>query len=142
MGFRVPQQAWMQSSEPRNSPKPGPPEGWWETAFALVPNASEASGHKCGSKQMLTLVAYDIREPKRLAKIAKTCEDFGVRIQYSVFECRLEADAFDRFWNALNDILDPEADRVTAYKVCASCAKDIRDAGVQTHSQKVVAYVF
>ena len=119
-----------------------PPEGWWETAFALVPNASEASGHKCGSKQMLTLVAYDIREPKRLAKIAKTCEDFGVRIQYSVFECRLEADAFDRFWNALNDILDPEADRVTAYKVCASCAKDIRDAGVQTHSQKVVAYVF
>ncbi len=58
-----------------------PPEGWWEAAFALVPNASEASGHKCGSKQMLTLVAYDIREPKRLAKIAKTCEDFGVRIQ-------------------------------------------------------------
>lgn len=91
---------------------------------------------------MLTLVAYDITEPKRLAKIAKTCEDYGVRIQYSVFECRLEADAFDDFWNELNDILDPATDRITAYKVCAACASNIRDAGIQTHSQKVVAYVF
>jgi CRISPR-associated protein Cas2 len=91
---------------------------------------------------MLTLVAYDIREPKRLSKIAKICQDFGVRIQYSVFECRLEADSFDRFWSKLNDTLDPDQDRITAYKVCATCARDIRDAGVQTHSQKVVAYVF
>lgn len=91
---------------------------------------------------MLSLVAYDIREPKRLIKIAKTCEDFGVRIQYSVFECRLEADAFDRFWNKLNEIIDPQTDRITAYKVCTACARDIRDAGAQTHSQKVVAYVF
>ena len=141
---RIPSQAWLHFKDPRqlSIPKAGPPEGWWEAAFTLVPNASDASGHKCGSKQMLTIVAYDIREPRRLAKIAKTCQDFGVRIQYSVFECRLEADTFDRFWSALNDILDPVADRITAYKVCASCAKDIRDAGVQTHSQKVVAYVF
>lgn len=91
---------------------------------------------------MLTLVAYDITDPKRLHKVAILCEDFGMRIQYSVFECRLEADRFDVFWNRLTDLIDPETDRVTAYKICNACAKDVRDAGVQTHSEKAVAYVF
>jgi CRISPR-associated protein Cas2 len=35
------------------------------------------------------VVAYDISEPRRLAKVAKTCRDFGDRIQKSVFECLL-----------------------------------------------------
>ncbi len=91
---------------------------------------------------MLTLIAYDITDPKRLHKVAKLCEDFGMRIQYSVFECRLEADRFDQFWNRLTTTIDPSSDRVTAYKLCSACARDIRDAGVQTHSEKAVAYVF
>ena len=123
-------------------PHISPPEGWWEFAFSLTLTKSEATGHRCGSRQMLTLIAYDIANPKRLSRVAKHCEDYGLRIQYSVFECRLEADAFNRFWLGLNNLINPAEDRVTAYKVCASCAKDIHDAGVQTHSQKVVAYVF
>ncbi|EMN95623.1 CRISPR-associated endoribonuclease Cas2-like protein, partial [Leptospira interrogans serovar Medanensis str. UT053] len=31
------------------------------------------------------LVSYDIREPKRLRRVAKIMEGFGERIQYSVF---------------------------------------------------------
>ncbi|MBM3855222.1 MAG: CRISPR-associated endonuclease Cas2, partial [Verrucomicrobia bacterium] len=50
---------------------------------------------------MLTLIAYDVTDAKRLHKVAKVCEDWGVRVQYSVFECRLEADTFDRFWEEL-----------------------------------------
>jgi len=91
---------------------------------------------------MLTLVAYDITEPKRLHKVAKLCEDYGMRIQYSFFECRLEADRFDDFWNQLTGLINASSDRLTAYKICASCSKEIRDAGVQTHSDKFVAYVF
>lgn len=91
---------------------------------------------------MLTLIAYDITNPKRLHKVARLCEDYGMRIQYSVFECRLEADRFDSFWDSLVDLIDDKSDRVTAYKVCASCSKEVRDAGVQMHSEKAVAYVF
>jgi CRISPR-associated protein Cas2 len=128
---------------PHQSPFPlHPPDGWWECAFALHLSPSEAAGHRCGHKQMLTLIAYDISEQKRLHKVAKLCEDFGMRIQYSVFECRLEADRFDAFWTDLTTLIDPTSDRLTAYKICASCSKDIRDAGTQFHSEKVVAYVF
>ena len=117
-------------------------EGWWEAAFPNPPTNSELRGHPCGAKQMLTLVAYDITDHKRLTKVAKHCEDYGVRIQYSIFECRLEAGVFDRFWEELEELIDPETDRLVAYKICVACAKDIRSAGTQIHHEKVVAYVF
>lgn len=90
---------------------------------------------------MLTLIAYDISDPKRLHRVAQVCEDWGMRVQYSVFECRLEADAFERFWQALLEQIEPKQDRIVAYKVCARCAREIRDHGVMMHNEKVVAYV-
>jgi len=37
------------------------------------------------------LVSYDICHPKRLRRVARALEGFGVRLQYSVFECALDA---------------------------------------------------
>lgn len=123
-------------------PAIAPPDGWWEAAFGLRISPSEAAGHRCGHKQMLILVAYDISEARRLHKVAKLCEDYGMRIQYSFFECRLEMDRFDEFWNQLICLIDAASDRITAYKICSACSREIRDAGVQCHSEKVIAYVF
>ena len=111
----------------------------WFPAHRL--SASELIGHRCGAHQMLTLVAYDIADPKRLHHVAKVCEDWGLRIQYSVFECRLEADSFTRFWEELNTVIHPKLDRIVAYKICTKCAREIHSAGVQEHYEKVVAYV-
>ncbi|MEB3225315.1 MAG: CRISPR-associated endonuclease Cas2 [Synechococcus sp.] len=38
---------------------------------------------------MFYLVAYDIGDNKRRKKIADLMEGYGVRVQYSVFECHL-----------------------------------------------------
>ena len=43
--------------------------------------------------RMRYLVSYDISDPKRLRKVARSLEGFGVRLQYSVFECPLDDDA-------------------------------------------------
>lgn len=45
---------------------------------------------------MVVLVCYDVdtREAKgarRLRRIAEACKNYGVRVQYSLFECRIEA---------------------------------------------------
>ncbi len=37
----------------------------------------------------LTLVAYDIADPKRLKRVHKVVRDFGDPLQYSVFLCAL-----------------------------------------------------
>jgi hypothetical protein len=51
-------------------------------------------------------VAYDICHPKRLHKIARTCEDFGFRRQYSVFLCRLSSTDLVRLKSRLHDIIN------------------------------------
>ncbi|MGE0434417.1 MAG: CRISPR-associated endonuclease Cas2 [Planctomycetota bacterium] len=35
------------------------------------------------------LLTYDVRDDKRLRKVAKTLEGYGTRLQYSVFHCHL-----------------------------------------------------
>lgn len=90
---------------------------------------------------MLTLVAYDIADHKRLARVATVCEDFGVRVQYSLFECRLEDPEFQRFWLALIDEIDEAEDRLVAYRIDAKCAKQTLTAGTMVCSEKVVCYL-
>ena len=90
---------------------------------------------------MLTVVAYDITEPKRLARVAKVCEDYGVRVQYSIFECRLDEDEFTDFWLKLLEEIDDDEDRMVAYKIDARCAKETLTAGTMVCSEKAVCYL-
>jgi CRISPR-associated protein Cas2 len=90
---------------------------------------------------MLTLVAYDITNDKRLRRVAQLCEDHGVRVQYSVFECRLDEDEFTTFWLRLLDLIDESEDRLVAYKIDARCARDTLTAGTMVCSEKVVCYL-
>jgi len=116
---------------------------WWAEAFANPPTPSEERGHASGALEMLVIVAYDISDAKRLARVSKHCRDFGARLQYSIFECRLPADQFDRFWEELKTLIDPSEDRLMAYRICANCAQDIRLAGTQILPDvEPVAYVF
>jgi CRISPR-associated protein Cas2 len=126
-------------SDPSDPPNP-PTTYWLDDAFPLAPYQHPA--HPPGEKQMLTIIAYDITDPKRLARVAKICEDYGARVQYSVFECRLEADRFEDFWLELQCEIDPATDRLVAYKICAACARQIETAGTMTSNEKAVAYVF
>ena len=81
---------------------------------------------------MLRIVAYDIREPKRLKRVAKCCERYGVRIEKSVFESRLGNERFSAFWKDLCGIADLEEDSLVSVPVCAAC-----EAGIQTAGQLV-----
>ena len=38
---------------------------------------------------MIYFISYDIANPKRLCKVAKTLENYGLRVQYSFFECEM-----------------------------------------------------
>lgn len=110
---------------------------WWYQAFAQVPYEKGPPGET----EMLTLVAYDICKNKRLARVAKVCEDYGVRVQYSVFECRLNEDEFADFWLKLLAEINEDEDRLVAYKIDARSAKETLTAGTMVCSEKVVCYL-
>jgi len=72
------------------------------------------------------IVAYDIREPKRLRKVHKTCKGFGVHLQYSVFECDLTAAEKVQFEDRLKEIMHLDHDQVLFIDLGPSAARGER----------------
>ena len=70
------------------------------------------------------LVAYDIANPKRLRRVARTCEDSGFG-QSLVFFCRLGAGDVIRLKSRLYDIIKVDQDRVLLVPLCARCPAEI-----------------
>lgn len=71
------------------------------------------------------VVTYDIDTShrggeRRLAKVAKVCEGYGVRVQDSVFECRLSEAAALRLRHELEDVIEPSLDSVHFYRIPGS----------------------
>ncbi len=58
------------------------------------------------------LVCYDIRDDKRLRRVAEVCCDFGVRLQFSVFECDLNAGERVQMEAELAEAMDQAKDQV------------------------------
>lgn len=75
------------------------------------------------------LVSYDIPDNKRRTALAKTLEDFGDRVQYSVFECILDNDLLNRLLAKINRIITEEKDSVRIYTICAACEKNTKIIG-------------
>lgn len=92
-------------------------------------------------RNMLHLVAYDITSPKRLRRVAKICEDFGIRVEYSVFECDIAPATFDQFWQKLAATIDEESDCILAYRICGSCVQKIESMGTVVRPGKVLLYM-
>lgn len=69
---------------------------------------------------MLYVVAYDIPEDRRRTRVAKEMENWGVRVQYSLFECELDSKQAAELMSRLT-ALTVEEDRVRVYRLCGSC---------------------
>ncbi len=78
---------------------------------------------------MFIVVSYDIPDNKRRTRIAKTLEDYGVRVQYSVFEVNLEARQIAKMRARLAKLIDEAEDSVRFYTLCAACFKQIEVLG-------------
>ena len=71
------------------------------------------------------VVAYDIKTidnagQRRLARVAATCERFGQRVQYSVFECSLSPLGIEKLVNELKTCIDESLDSVRIYQLRGS----------------------
>ena len=69
---------------------------------------------------MLVLVSYDVSTvdtagKRRLRHVAKTCLDYGQRVQNSVFECLVDATQWTYLRQQLVDLIDPTQDSLRFY---------------------------
>jgi len=85
---------------------------------------------------MLVLVTYDVcvtadGGQKRLRNIAKTCLDYGMRVQNSVFECEVTPAQFVTLKNELTIIFDPEEDSLRFYMLGKKGRKKVEHVGAK-----------
>ena len=76
------------------------------------------------------LVSYDVRDAKRLRRVAKVLEGYGVRVQYSIFSCQLSERARERLRWELAKVMDDE-DELLIFGICRDCMKTLRELDVK-----------
>lgn len=68
----------------------------------------------------MTLVSYDVSTTDkagrtRLRKVAKACQNFGQRVQNSVFEIDVDYGTFMKLKEKLVNLIDPKQDSLRIY---------------------------
>lgn len=84
----------------------------------------------------MVVVSYDVDTTdkagrRRLRRIAKTCEDFGQRVQNSVFECRVDSTQWKRLQLALLDEMDLATDSMRFYYLGRNFERRIESHGAK-----------
>lgn len=85
---------------------------------------------------MLVLITYDVNTEtpagrKRLRKIAKACQNYGQRVQNSVFECWLNPAERRKLQAELCALMDPETDSLRFYDLGKQYEKRIEHFGAK-----------
>lgn len=85
---------------------------------------------------MLVLVTYDVNVTeeggkRRLRRVAKVCQNYGQRVQNSVFEVEIEPAQFTMVKNKLETIIKPELDSLRYYYLGANGRRHIEHVGAK-----------
>jgi CRISPR-associated protein Cas2 len=85
---------------------------------------------------MLVLVTYDVSltspgGARRLRRVAKTCLDFGQRVQFSVFEIEVDPAQWTLLKNRLEAIINPATDSLRYYYLGANWRRRIEHVGAK-----------
>ncbi|MBC7083142.1 MAG: CRISPR-associated endonuclease Cas2 [Firmicutes bacterium] len=86
---------------------------------------------------MMVLITYDVNTEdaagrKRLRNIAKSCENYGQRVQLSVFECLVDPQQLVYLKSELLSIMNQETDSLRIYYLGKNWSRRVEHFGVKT----------
>lgn len=84
---------------------------------------------------MNVLISYDVSTEtaagrKRLRKVAQACQDFGQRVQKSVFECSVTEAQFEEVVRRLLEIIEKTEDSLRVYRLIEPKEKYVQVYGL------------
>ncbi|WP_136608676.1 CRISPR-associated endonuclease Cas2 [Paenibacillus dokdonensis] len=85
---------------------------------------------------MLVLITYDVSTmssegQRRLRKVSKICQDYGQRVQHSVFECIVDSTQFAVLKMKLIDVIDQEEDSLRFYQIGNNYKSKVEHVGIK-----------
>ncbi len=86
---------------------------------------------------MHVLVTYDVSTEtaagkRRLRKIAEACQNFGQRVQKSVFECAVNEMQYEELTRRLVNIMDEKEDSLRLYRLAQPKEQYVKVFGIDT----------
>ncbi|MBR4658971.1 MAG: CRISPR-associated endonuclease Cas2 [Clostridia bacterium] len=83
---------------------------------------------------MMVLITYDVNTEtpegrRRLRQVSKVCQNYGQRVQNSVFECLLDPAQLKLVQNELLNIMDEENDSLRFYNLGKNYSARIEQYG-------------
>jgi CRISPR-associated protein Cas2 len=84
---------------------------------------------------MMVLVSYDVAQDdngkKRLRNVAKTCKNYGQRVQYSVFECLVDPGQWVMLKSELLGHINEDFDSLRFYYLGANWKHRVEHIGAK-----------
>ena len=85
---------------------------------------------------MLVLVCYDVATTtkqgrRRLRRVAKACQDYGQRVQNSVFECLVDPAQWEQLRAHLMDEFEPKEDSLRFYFLGKNWRRRVEHVGAK-----------
>lgn len=84
---------------------------------------------------MMVLVSYDVAQDdggkRRLRRISKTCQNYGQRVQFSVFECLVDPDQWVKLRSQLKALMNEEYDSLRFYYLGANWKNRVEHIGAK-----------
>jgi CRISPR-associated protein Cas2 len=85
---------------------------------------------------MMVLVSYDVSTEseggkRRLRRIARACQDWGQRVQFSVFECSVDPAQWTVLRNRLVQEMNTETDSLRFYFLGANWRRRVEHVGAK-----------
>lgn len=85
---------------------------------------------------MKVVVSYDVKiseldGARRLRRVSKLCQDYGVRVQFSVFECVVDPAQWQLLRHKLINEIDPDQDSIRFYFLGSNWKNRIEYIGVK-----------
>lgn len=77
------------------------------------------------AKKIFCVVAYDISDNRRRNKIIKVLEKYGIRVNYSVYECTFTHAQFKKVEERIAKLIVSKEDSVIYYPICVDCFSKI-----------------
>lgn len=79
--------------------------------------------------RVYVIVSYDIPNDRRRTRLHKALKDYGIWVQYSLFECKIREQDLVRLRDRIESVINASEDRVSIYRVCADCLKRVERIG-------------
>jgi len=82
------------------------------------------------------LFCYDIANTYKRNQISTMLEQFGLRIQKSVFQCDVSAEKAEELKKALINLIEKKEDSLLFCPICDACLEKVHIIGDKTMLQK------